>query len=271
MSTIDTLVDSAKTDISARIEKLRTDIKAIPPPAPTPTPTPPPPTTNVLLQDNFDDPYPFPIGTTSKNGLWLSKYVGSGKVAFENGVLHMVPKTATNYTNDSSGVGYETYACQVQSKNWFKNFQLDVDMKTNKMLRTGYSKYGVNQQGPQPWECAWIFFRFTDEQPKSNHHYYFLIRPDHCEFGKKDNKVGDTTVEQQIYLPRVGDKKLVVGTSNHVTIVSKDNHITITVDGTKIVDYTDTWNDPAKMAQGLAAMYCEDSDVQFDNMKIVAI
>jgi hypothetical protein len=260
---VDTLIDQTKTDVAARLEKLRVDLKAIPAPTPTPTPT------NVLLQDNFDDPYTFAYGTTSKNGEWFEKYVGSGKVAFENGVLHMVPKAATNYATDSSGVGYETYACQVQSIKTFKDFQLDIDMKTNKQLRTGYSKYGVNQQGPQPWEVAWIFFRFTDEQPKSNHHYYFLIRPDKCEFGKKDNAPGDTTVEQQIYLPKVAEKKLVVGTTNHVTIVAKANHITITVDGTKIVDFIDTWKDPSKMDHGLIAMYCEDADVSFDNVKIV--
>lgn len=269
MSTIDTIMDKLATDTVALINKAKADLKAIPPP-PSPTPEPPP-ATNVLLQDNFDTAYPFPIGTKSPNGKWLCKYQGSGKVACENGVMHMVPKTATNYSNDSSGVGYETYACQVQTVNWYKDFQLDLDMKTNKMLRTGYSKYGINQQGPQPWECAWVFWRFTDEQPKSNHHYYFIIRPDKAEFGKKDNAPGDTSLEQQIYLPRVGDVKLKVGTANHVTITAKAFKITVTVDGTKVVDYQDTPKDPAKMAQGLIALYCEDADVSFDNVVVKAI
>jgi hypothetical protein len=269
-------MNNLKTDVNSLITNAQTALNTlfsstVPTPVP-PTPTPTPPSTNVLLQDNFDTPYPFPIGTTSKNGLWICKYQGSGKVAFENGVLHMVPKAATNYANDSSGVGYETYACQVNSKGVFKDFQLDLDMVTNKQLRTGYSKYGTNQQGPQPWETAWVFFRFTDEPPKSNHHYYFIIRGDHCEFGKKDNAPNDTTVEQQIYLPRVADTKLVVGQPNHVTITAKGNKFVILVDGKKIVDYTDTaQKDPAKMSQGLLSFYTEDAETSYDNVKVIAI
>jgi len=257
MSTIDTLVNGAKTDISARIEKLRTDIKAL-------TPTPPPPTTNVLLQDNFDTVYNLTTnGQKSPDGRWQLKYLSGGKVGSDGSTFNMAPSISSGpYT----GAGYDTRACEVHSTQVFKDFQLDFDMKTVKQLRN-YSGGGA------PWEVAWIFFRYTDEAPKSNHHYYFLLRPNsHPEFGKKDNAPGDTSLEQQIYLPRVSEvPQLKIGTSNHITITAKGFKITITVDGIKVVDYQDTPKDPTKMAQGLISFYCEDSSCSWDNIKIVAI
>jgi len=265
MSYTQSQIDQLKNDINSDISKRFSAL------VPTPPPTPPP-TDNALLNSTFDESYPFPVGTKSKDGNYFCKYVGSGKVAFENGVLRMVPKAATNYSNDSSGVGYETYACQVQTVNWFKNVQLDLDIKLNKQLRTGYSKYGANQQGPQPWETWWIFFRFTDEPPKSNHHYYFYIASNKWQFGKKDNKPNDNTVEQQIYIKSGTSPLLKAGVKQHVTITMKDFHFGIWVDGVKLVDMTDpTVNDPSKMSQGLIAIYCEDADIESDNIKVVGI
>ena len=124
MVTVDNIMNNLKTDIASLITNAQTALNTLFS-SQTPTPTP---TLSLLRlrrpqrlqQQTFSCKItliplnPFPIGTTSKNGLWVCKYIGSNKVAFENGVLHMVPKAATNYAVDSSGVGYETYACQVQ-------------------------------------------------------------------------------------------------------------------------------------------------------------
>lgn len=250
-----TTAEGKITALEGRVTKLET---ATPTPTPTPTPT---------------GEYPLTINQNTKDGKWRCKYIGSGNVFATDSPLgfHLIPKAATNYTNDSSGVGYETYACEVLSNTVYTNFTLDFDATCIKRLRTGYSKYGVNQQGPQPWETWWIFFRFTDEDPKSNHHYYFLLRPDHPEFGKKDNAPGDTTVEQQIYLPRVSElPQQEVGKKNHVTVNTVGNRFVITVDGVKVIDYTDNAiKDPTKMAKGLVGFYCEDSEVKIENIKIV--
>ena len=172
----------------------------------------------------------------------------------------MVPKTATG-TTDSSGVGYETYAALVLSKQTFKNFQLDFDMKTNKQLRTNTT--------PNNWETAWIFFRFTDEDPKSNHHYYFLLRKNGYEFGKKDNAPNDNGLEQQVYLKTGTSPSVSIGSFQHVTIIANNFHFTIKVNGNTVVDMDDPHvYDPTKMAQGLIGMYTEDADVSFDNVKI---
>jgi hypothetical protein len=235
--------EEAISKLDARLKKL--EDAAIPSPTPT-------------------TEYPLAINQNTKDGKWRCKYLGSGKVfATDNPAgFHMIPKAATG-TTDSSGVGYETYACEVLTTSAYQNFTLDFDATTIKQLRTNKT--------PNPWEAWWVFFRFTDEDPKSNHHYYFYLNiGDHPVFGKKDNPPGDNTLEQQLYLPRLSETpKGVVGTKNHVTVTANNYKFVISVDGTKIVDYTDTPKDPTKMAKGLIGFYCEDAEIKIENIKIV--
>jgi len=247
MSTIDTLVDSAKTDISARLDKLRTDLKAIPPPAPT---------TNVLLDDNFDTPYQFTADNqTSPDGKWRMKYLSGGKTGVVNGMMNSYPATAT--------VSTTTYSTLVLSTQIFTNFQLDLDIITNKQLRTPTPKSG---------ETAWVMFRYTDEAPRSVHHYYFLMKTDGYEFGKKDNAPGDTSPEKQIFIKTGPLPKAVVGTKYHITVKAVDYKFTISVNGAVVVDMTDPdIHDPSKMVKGQIGLYEEDSNASFDNVKVVGL
>jgi len=253
---IDTIIDQTKTDIAARLEKTRTDLKAIAP-APAPSPT-------YALQDTFDTPYSFTSdGQTSPDGRWKIKYLSGGKTAVANGELTTYPTAATTGN---------TYSTLVMSTQTFKNFQLDVDMKTNKQLRTGASTYGVNGQGPQPWETAWLMWRYNDESPRSTHHYYFMLKTNGFEFGKKDNAPGDTTAEKQIFLKTASTPVVKIGTYQHITVKAVDYKFTISVNGTIVVDMTDPQIfDPTKMVQGLIGLYEEDCSASFDNVKVTAL
>lgn len=234
----DSILTKLNSDISALIAKAKIDIKALAPD----------------LSDTFSQTYTLNDGALSPDGKWKCLYKSQGIVESKNGVLHMAPKVAT--------AASQTYSCLVLSTKAFKNFQLDCDMKTVKQLRTG--------SAPNAWETAWIMFRFTDELPKSNHHYYFTLKPNGYEFGKKDNAPGDTTLEQQIFLKTGAPPIVKVGVSDHITIIAQDFHIVIKVNNVTVVDMIDTQvKDPAKMASGLIGFYTEDADVTFDNVKVM--
>ena len=144
-------------------------------------------TTSPAFSDSFNAPYLFTQdGQVSPDGKWKMKYSSGGKTESANGVLTTYPATATAST--------QSHATLVMSTQKFHNFQLDLDMRTNKQLRTG--------RPPNSWETAWILFRYTDEPPRSNHHYYFLLKTNGFEFGKKDNAPGDSTLESSKYFSR---------------------------------------------------------------------
>ncbi len=254
---VDTLVNDTEKDVVARLEKLKTDIKAIPVPAPTPTPTPTPTGT---FSDSFSTPYVLTDGQTSPDGRWKCKYTGGGKTEVINGLLTTYPKTVTSMTTTSSSLILSTQS--------FKDFQLDIDAKLNKQLRTGSL--------PNPWETWWIMWSYNDEAEgtlqQSNHHYYFILKTNGIEFGKKDNKVGDTVNEKQIFIKTGNSPAVKVAVTNHVTILKKGFHFTIKIDGITVIDMTDPLvNDPIRMAQGLIGLYEEDSSVSFDNVKVVPL
>jgi len=242
---IDTLVNDTEKDIVARLEKLKTDLKTS---APTPTPT-----TNVLLEDTFTTPYVLTGGQTSADGKWKCIWTGGGKVESVNGVIRMYPQTST------ASDGKETHSCLVLSTQQFTNFQLEFNMKTVKQLRQNFPV--------KNWETAWIMFRYFD----AIHHYYFTLKNNGCEFGKKDNVEGDPALEKQIFMQTVTQKSVAIGVSNKVIVTAKDFHITITVDGTKVLDYTDTPQNPTKMAKGSIGLYSEDATVEFDNIKVTPL
>lgn len=213
--------------------------------------TPPIPT--ALLEDTFSTPYVLAGGQTSPDSKWKCLWNGGGKVESVNGVMRMYPATST------ASDGKETHSCLVLSTQQFTNFQLEFNMKTVKQLRQNFPV--------KNWETSWIMFRYFD----AIHHYYFTLKNQGCEFGKKDNVEGDPALEKQLFMPTLIQKSVVIGTSNKIVVTAKDFHITITVDGIKVVEFTDTPQNPTKMAKGSVGLYSEDATVEFDNIKVTAV
>jgi len=233
--------EEAISKLDARLKKL--EDAAIPSPTPTPT---------ILLEDTFPTPYVLAGGATSQDGKWVCKYTGGGKVESVSGAMQMYPATST------ASDGKETHACLVISTKQFTDFQLEFTMTTVKQLRQNFPV--------KNWEVAWVMFRYFDPI----HHYYFVLKNQGCEFGKKDNVEGDPALEKQIFMTTLVNKSVVVGTPNKIVVTAKDFHITITVDGVKVVDYTDKPQNPPKMAKGSVGLYCEDALVKFDDIKVIA-
>lgn len=206
------------------------------------------------IYDNFDGgKYTLSDGQTSPNGKWLDNYNGFGSVGVQddgtgtNNVFFESPAISTSPST--------THAALVTSTQKWGNFQLDIDVKTVQQLRQNSS--------PNPWEVAWVFFRQTD----TFHYYAFLVKPNGIEFDKKDCNTCTDPVQGQQFLVTASSPILKIGGWSHWTITAIGNHIMISVDGNKVVDYVDQTMSQ-QLSSGAIAMYTEDANVNFDNVSI---
>lgn len=202
------------------------------------------------LYDDFSGgAYTLKDGQRSPNGLWVNAYNGWGtsgvRVDGSNGdsAMYMYPTTATQPSS--------THANLVLTTKSYKNFNLSLDMKTERQLRQNSS--------PNSWETAWIIFRYTDY----SHHYYMLLRTNGIELGKKDGNSEVQTILYQAYQPRVA-----MGYYQHIDLQVSGNHITVYVDGAKAIDFYDSGVSAQLGGAGAIGLYDEDSIVYFDNIRI---
>ncbi len=206
--------------------------------------------TTSSLYDNFQgSTYALKDGMTSPNGKWLDKWNGYGQAGVKtdsgNNVFYQIPKASTTSSETHSGL--------VVSKQKFSDITLDIDMKTYKQTR--------QNSPPNAWEAAWVMWRWVDLY----HHYYFVIKTNGIEFGKKDTSCN---CEQQVFLKTGTSPKLQIGAWNHIKISSIGKHTTIWVGGVKVVDMDDPSYNSAKMSSGFIGLYTEDASVGFDNVYI---
>jgi hypothetical protein len=206
--------------------------------------------TTSSLYDNFQgSTYALKDGMTSPNGKWLDKWNGYGQAGVKTvsgyNVFYQIPKASTRSSETHSGL--------VVSKQKFSDITLDIDMKTYKQTRLN--------SPPNSWEAAWVMWRWVDLY----HHYYFVIKTNGIEFGKKDTSCN---CEKQIFLKTGPSPKLQVGAWNHIKISSIGKHTTIWVGGVKVVDMDDPSYNSAKMSSGFIGLYTEDASVGFDNVYI---
>jgi len=206
----------------------------------------------LLLYDNFErNTYTLSDGQTSPNGKWIDIYNGHGSAGVRddetgaNNIFFEAPAVSTSPS--------ETHSSLVTSTQKWGNFELDIDVKTVQQLR--------QNSPPNTWETAWVFFRYTD----TFHYYAFLVKPNGIEFDKKDcNSCTDPEQGQQ-FLVTASSPTLQIGQWSHWKITAIGNHITISVDGNKVVDYVDQ-DMSQQLSSGTVAMYNEDASVNFDNV-----
>jgi 3-keto-disaccharide hydrolase len=206
------------------------------------------------LYDNFEGgKYTLSGGQTSSNGRWLDNFNGLGSAGVQddgtgtNNVFFETPAVPTSTS--------QTHSTLVTSTQKWGNLQLDVDVKTVHQLRQNSS--------PNPWEVAWIFFRQTD----TFHYYAFLVKPNGIEFDKKDCNTCTDPVQGQQFLVTASSPTLKIGGWSHWKITAIGNHITISVDGNKVIDYVDQTMSQ-QLSSGAIAMYTEDANVNYDNVFI---
>jgi hypothetical protein len=213
------------------------------------------------LYDNFEGPsYTITDNQISPNGKWLNKYNGLGA----SGTVNITSSTAT----DTNTVFYEepktstspneTHAALTLTTQTYEDVEMHLKVKTNKQLR--------QNSAPNPWEVAWIMWRYQDDW----HHYYFIFKPNGIELGKKQN---ENQAEEQIFLYTANEPKLKIDEWNTWYIKMSGNHIEIWLEianGSmqKVVNYYD--NTPI-MGSGNIGLYTEDAHVQFDDVHITSL
>ena len=214
------------------------------------------------LYDNFEGPiYKITDDQTSPNGKWFNKYSGfgtSGTVMIRpssltpsnnNTVFYEKPKTSTNSN--------ETHSALTLTTQLYEDLEMQIKVKTSQQLRQNST--------PNPWEVAWIIWRYQDDW----HHYYFILKPNGVELGKKQN---DNHAEAQIFLYTANEPKLKINEWNSWYLKMSGNHIEIWLEMAddswqRVVNYYD--NEPI-MGRGRIGLYTEDAHVQFDDVYIAS-
>lgn len=215
-----------------------------------------------LLSDDFEAFGPsetWPQGST--RGAWQVQYHGYGSVgtASDGSVVHrQAPRPSTSLG--------ETHASLVTSTRSFGNFSASMRVKTVRQLRT---------PTPNAWETAWVLWGWTRDES----FYYFIPKPNGWELGKVDDSKADPNGPEctwpaynncrhdgaQVYLATGSSPRFPVGAWYTVDVTQVGNRMTVSVDGTEIVDYTDTDNPYTSGALGL---YNEDAEVFFDDIVV---
>jgi hypothetical protein len=204
------------------------------------------------LMDNFGNTtYKLEDGQTSPNGKWQNMYSGFGSTGVEfidgNFSFFLKPKIPT-----SSG---QTSSALVTSTDTFCNYVLNTDIKTVKQLR--------QNSNPNAWEVGWLIFRYTD----TFHYYWFLVKPNGIELGKKDCDTCTDPVEGQQYLVTKNIPTLQLNKWSHWIVNIIGNHIKISVDNKAVIDFIDQ-SMSTKLNSGSIGMYSEDAYVRYDNMDL---
>jgi len=204
-------------------------------------------TTSAPVYDDFSDGvYTLEQGVMSPNSNWFSLWDGDGSMGVKqmhdgNNVLFLEPKPSTEST--------ETRSALVLSALEYKDFVLSLDVMTERQLR--------QNTPPNPWEVAWIIWRWQD----NTHFYYFNVAFDASEVGKYD---GGQNPQNQKFLVSTETLTAVVGQWMHWDITVRGDHITVEVDGTRIFDFEDS----SSFDTGKLGLYTEDAAVVFDNIRI---
>jgi len=219
----------------------------------------------LILYDNFEGSnYNLTEHGVSPNGKWSSVFNGygaSGVKTEEGGGGKNISLSNNNkiffLSPAISASKNQTHASLVTTTRQFANFELLIDTNTVKQLR--------EKSTPGPGEAAWVLFRYTDVF----HYYWVLLKPTGIELGKKDCNTCKDTKEGQIFLFTSDKQKLHFGKWSRWDILVTGNHIVITIDNHKAINYIDPTMSN-KLSIGKIGLYSEDSLAYFDNVYITS-
>jgi hypothetical protein len=196
-----------------------------------------------------DDFSSMPTGACLEDGTaigsWSFVYDGYGCTAFMaingNTVLVEQPQSAAD--------PYETHAGLALGSATSGDVIVQADMATTRQLRIGTA--------PNPWEVAWLLWRFTDNQ----HFYYFIPKPNGWELGKADPAYPGA----QRFLATGSSPQFPLGAWYRVRVTHSGNTMQVFVNGVLITTVTDT---ESPYSSGRVGLYTEDAESYFDNVSI---
>jgi hypothetical protein len=211
---------------------------------------------NISLYDNFESGiYDLPNEAISPDGKWISVDNGYGAMGVRtdkagNNIFFLSPKAAHGKN--------ETFSSLVTSAAKYSDFNLTLDVRTDKQLRL--------KSSPNDWEVAWVLFRYTDVF----HYYWLILKPDGVELGKKDCSSCTDPVQGQVFLKRLSHPTLKINNWSTWNISAIKNHIVVDINGSRIIDYIDR-NASADLSKGSIALYSEDAIASFDNVHVTPL
>jgi 3-keto-disaccharide hydrolase len=221
-----------------------------------------------FLYDDFSEgTYNLDNYEISPNGKWYGWFSGSKVQPGQQGVRASTTTPGNVFFSESPSperqtMHQRTYSSLTLSTESYKNFQLNLDVRTVSQGRTS--------SNPNPWEVAWIFWhvvgRGTDPLDRT-HFYYFLVKATGVEVGKYD---GGTNPESQIILidtpyPAQTSIKNNIGEWQNWNISVINDHIIIKVNNETAFDFMDN----ATFDMGRIGLYNEDSKTEFGNIRIL--
>jgi glucose/arabinose dehydrogenase len=207
------------------------------------------------LYDNFDnEEYLLNEAQVSPNNLWFNVYSAGGIAGVKKDINQ---NNLFFLTSNTSSALNQSYSSLVTTTKSFSDFELSADVKTEKQLR--------QNDPPNPWEVAWIFFRYADDQ----HNYWLIAKPTGIELAKKDCNTCAPT-QEPVYLYTNNEPQFEIGDWSNLYIKAVKNHITIAVNGSKVIDYIDN-DTSSNLKNGTIGLYANDAAVSFDNIYIKSL
>jgi hypothetical protein len=163
-------------------------------------------------------------------------------------VLRLQPRVAT-----AAGETHSFLATSRQSFSDREGYRFSGQMRTLQQLRTG-SK-------PNAWEVAWLFWNFAD----NNHLYYFILKPNGWEIGKRDPRYRVPGVNDGQKIMATGESmQLKLGEWNHFDVRVSGAQAEICIDGKFVTRFQDT--DSAPLLGGRVGLYGEDAVCQWHDI-----
>jgi glucose/arabinose dehydrogenase len=210
------------------------------------------------LYDDFENgTYTLREGEISPDKKWLNIFSDGGNSGVRGDLNNTSNKVFFVSPRIAKSVG-ETYSNLMTTTGNFSNFEMSVDLKTEKQIR--------ENTPPKPWETVWVYFRYTDDF----HYYWFVLKPTGIELGKKDCDTCTNPFEGQVFLHTDEMPVLKLGEWYNWGISAIGNNITVSLNGTELIDLTDFDMSP-QLASGSVGFYAEEANVAVDNFRIEEI
>ena len=186
-------------------------------------------------------------GGGASRATWYSVFNGYGRTTLAGSGAQQVITLSPGRTVSRS----DTHAALVLTKAWYRDFVAVTQVRTVRQLRRGAAGR------PNPWEVGWVVWHYT-----SNRRFYALtLEPTGWVLSKQDPAYrGD-----ERFLASGSSPRFRVGAPHRVGIVQIGNQITVSADGRRLTQFTDTQR---PYLSGGFGVYSEDSEARFAHIQL---
>jgi hypothetical protein len=164
-------------------------------------------------------------------------------------LLEMTPMVATRPGETHSALAVSTRAHGAGAV----PYRFSGAARTLRQLRTG--------SAANAWEVAWVFWNFQD----NNHLYYFILKPNGWEIGKRDPRYVVRGVNDGQKIMATGEAvKASLGEWYRFDVRVNGAEADIFIDGQLVCRFQDS--DGARLTSGRVGLYTEDACCQWNDV-----